>query len=152
MSSHQGWIERRQYERVNTSIRVAYRFIPKMTLEQSLADKPYRDWTAEHLEELSRKSTILNAVTKDISVGGMCLVGPQEFPLDMALEIKLYLPNYNSPITLLAEVVSHQAEIPGLSGTNYRAGIKILAINSEDVVRLDMFLLAEKIRKQNGDR
>jgi c-di-GMP-binding flagellar brake protein YcgR len=148
--THQGWIERRQYERVNLSVRVTYRFVPFHELHEELDRKPYKDWTADRLDELARKSTVLNAVTKDISVGGMALVGPQEFPPEMALEIKLYLPSFPSPVKILADVVSRQAEIPGLSGTNYKAGIKILAINSEDVVKLDMFLLSEKLRKQNG--
>lgn len=152
MSSHQGWIEKRQYQRVDASIRVAYRFIDRMELIDSLTDKPYKDWTAEHLDELSRKSTVLNAVTKNISMGGMALIGPEQFPEDKSLEIKLFLPTYASPIKMLADVVSAQKEIPTLQGTNYRAGIKILAINSDDVVKLDMYLLSEKLRKQNGGK
>jgi len=77
-------------------------------------------------------------------------VGEQAFPADSALQIHLYLPGYPAPVTLIAEVVRTQVDANGSNGTTYRAGIKILAVNRKDVVHMDKYLLAEKIRQRGG--
>jgi hypothetical protein len=148
MSFHSGWMEKRQFERIDASVKVTYSLIPKTDLVTSLSNPNYRESTTDHLPELSKKSAIVHAVTRDISIGGMSLVGQDPFPPDTALEIHLYLPTYPVPLTLLAEVIRIQAESSGSTGSTYRAGIKILAINRQDVNRLDKYLLAEKIRQR----
>lgn len=145
-----GWMEKRQSERIDASVKVTYCLIPKTELVATLANPSYRESTTDQLPELSKKSAIVHAVTRDISMGGMSLVGQAAFPDDVALEIHLYLPNFPAPITLIAEVVRASVEVGGSSGTTYRAGLKILAINKPDCIRLDKFLLAEKIRLHTG--
>lgn len=150
MSVHSGWMEKRQFERIDASIKVTYSLVPKSELVQVLSDPAYRESSADDLPELSKKSAIVHAVTRDISIGGMSLVGQDEFPDDSALEIHLYLPGYPAPVSLIAEVLRVQSESSASSGNTFRAGIKILAINRRDVVRLDKYLLAEKIRQRDG--
>ncbi len=152
MSVHAGWMEKRQFERIDATIKVTYCLVPKADLVKILSDSAYRESSTDHLPELSKKSAIVHAVTRDISVGGMSLVGQEAFPDDSALEIHLYLPGYPAPITLIAEIVRAQSESSGSNGSTFRAGIKILAINRKDVVRLDKYLLAEKIRQRNGGK
>lgn len=151
-SVHTGWMEKRQFERIDASVKVTYCLIPKADLLNTLADPAYRESTTDQLPELSKKSAIVHAVTRDISMGGMSLVGQVAFPQDMALEIHLYLPNFPAPITLIAEVIRAAGEAGGGNGSTFRAGLKILAINKKDVVRLDKFLLAEKIRLHSGGK
>jgi len=146
---HQGWMEKRQFERVDAAIKVAYRVIPKSELVKYLTDSAYRESTTDRLPELSKKSPTMSAVTKDISMGGLSVMGETEFPPDSALEVFLYLPAYPSPITMIAEIVRTQTTGSSL-GDMFRAGLKILAINKQDINRLDRFLLAEKIRKHSG--
>lgn len=143
-------MEKRQFERIEAIVKVTYCPIPKEELVKSLSDPAYRESSMDHLPDLSKKSATVHAVTRDISMGGMCLVGQNAFPEDSALQIHLHLPGYPAPLTLLAEVVRVMSESAGSSGSTFRAGIKILAINRQDVVRLDKFLLAEKIRKRGG--
>ncbi len=145
-------MEKRQFERIDASIKVTYCLIPKAELVQILSDPSYRESSADHLPELSKKSATFHAVTRDISMGGMALVGEQAFPADSALQIHLYLPGYPTPITLIAEVVRAQVDANGSNGTTYRAGIKILAVNRKDVVHLDKYLLAEKIRQRGAKK
>lgn len=147
-----GYMEKRQSERVDASVKVTYCLIPKSELVSTLANPSYRESTADQLPELSKKSAIVHAVTRDISMGGMSLVGQESFPEDIALEIHLYLPNFPAPITLIAEVIRAGVEAGGSAGTTYRAGLKILAINKQDCIRLDKFLLAEKIRLHTGGK
>ncbi len=153
MAVHNGWMEKRQFERIDASIKVTYCLIPKADLVTTLSDASYRESMADQLPELSKKSVVMNAVTRDISMGGMSLVGQESFPEDSALEIHLYLPGYPAPVTLIAEVIRAVSENSGsATGSTHRAGIKILAINRKDVIRLDKFLLAEKISKRNGGK
>ncbi|HEY5040162.1 MAG TPA: PilZ domain-containing protein [bacterium] len=152
MVIHSGWMEKRQSERIDATVKVTYALVPKSELINILSNPSYRESTTDLLPELSKRSAIAHAVTRDISVGGMSLVGSEAFPADSALEIHLYLPTYPAPVTLIAEVIRAQSESAGSNGTTYRAGIKILAINKKDVVRLDKYLLAERIRKQSGGK
>lgn len=152
MVIHTGWMEKRQFERIDASVKVTYCLIPKADLVATLSNPAYRESTTDLLPELSKKSAIVHAVTRDISMGGMSLVGQTAFPPDMALEIHLYLPGYPAPITLIAEVVRAAAEAGGTGGATFRAGLKILAINKKDVTRLDKFLLAEKLRLHSGGK
>lgn len=151
MTLKSGWMEKRQFERIDATIRVSYTVISKEALAQLLSDPHYQESTAEHLPELAKKSNTVHAVTRDISVGGMSLVGETSFPPDSALEINIYLPSSPMPLTVIAEVVRAQSENSTSNGTIYRAGIKILAINRKDIMRLDKFLLTEKLR-QHGSR
>jgi hypothetical protein len=149
MAMNMGWMEKRQYERVDAAIKVSYRVLSKEELVQNLVNPAYRESTVDRLPEISKKSPTMSAVTKDISMGGLSLFGENEFPPDSALEILLYLPAYPSPISMIAEVVRTQ-ETSSATGELFRAGLKILAINKQDINRLDRFLLAEKLRKHSG--
>ncbi len=141
-------MEKRQFERIDASVKVTYALIPKAQLVSTLSDPAYRDSSTDHLPDLSKKSATVHAVTRDISMGGMSLVGEMAFPEDMAVEIHLYLPTYPVPLTMIAEVIRAQSESSGSNGSTFRAGIKILAINKQDVMRLDKYLLAERIRQR----
>jgi hypothetical protein len=145
-------MEKRQSERVDASVKVTFIVVPKEELVAILNDPAYRDSTADRLPDLSKKSAVLHAVTRDLSMGGMALVGQEEFPADAALQIHLYLPTYPVPLTLLAEVVRMEQEAAGAMGSTFRAGIKILAVNRQDVMRLDKYLWAEKIRMRDSKK
>ena len=152
MGLRQGWMEKRQFERIDATVKVTYTVVPKAELVRVMSEPAYRESSIDHLPELAKKSASVHAVTRDISMGGMSLVGSEEFPPDSALEIHLYLPGYPTPLTLLAEIIRVQSEGSPSSGPTHRAGIKILALNRQDVVRLDKFLLAEKIRQRNSGK
>jgi hypothetical protein len=147
-----GWMEKRLQERIDASIKVAYHWVPKEGLLEVMNQPAYRESTADHLPELSKKSSVIHAVTQDISVGGLSLVGQEPFPLNSALEVHLYLPAYPSPVTLLAEVMRSSVFSSGLNEQSHRAGLKILAINRKDVIRIEKFLLEQKLRQKHGNR
>jgi c-di-GMP-binding flagellar brake protein YcgR len=152
MSDRTGWMEKRNQERIDASVKVSYHLIPKEEIVQTMANPSYRESTTDHLPELSKKSVTLHAVTRDLSVGGMSIVGAEPFPENSAVEIQLHLPGYPAPLTLLAEIVRADIASSGSQGTTYRAGVKLLAINRRDVTHLDKFLLAEKIRQRNAGK
>ena len=139
-------MERRLFERVSASVRVAYRLVPKAELIRMLADPSYRDTTSDRLPELAKSSTIVHAVTRDLSMGGMSVTGDSEFPLGDAVAVYLYLPDAPAPVTVVAEVVRSD-RAGGQGEAAFRAGLKILAINREDVVRIEKYLLQNKLNE-----
>jgi hypothetical protein len=50
----------------------------------------------------------------------------------------------------LAEVMRSSAVASGVNGQSHRAGLKILAINRKDVIRIEKFLLEQKLRQKHG--
>lgn len=146
MSVKVGWMERRLMERVAASVRVAYRRVPRAELRRLLDDPSYRDTTSDRLPELAKSSSVVHAVTRDLSVGGMSLTGAEDFPAGDAVAVYLYLPDAPSPVTVVAEVI--RSDATGSEGEGaFRAGLKILAINREDVMRLEKYLLSQKLRE-----
>jgi hypothetical protein len=143
-------MERRLYERIDATIRVTYRSVPKSEWKALLLDPSYRDTTSDRLPELAKQSRVVGAVTRDLSVGGMSLSGSERFPLGDAVAVFLYIPDAPSPVTIVAEVV--RSDSTGGTGDGaFRAGLKILAINREDVVRLEKYLLSQKLKNGDGD-
>ena len=150
MTIRTGWMERRLFERIDATIRVQYRMVPKAELKALLCDPSYRDTTSDRLPALAKTSRVVGAVTRDLSMAGMALTGPERFSLGDAVAVFLYLPDAPAPVTIVAEVM--RADSTGGSGENaYRAGLKILAINREDVVRLEKYLLTQKLKDPEGD-
>jgi len=146
-----GYMEKRQFERVEATVKVTFRLVSKEEVVAMLNHPHYRESTADQLPELAEKSTVFHAVTRDLSLGGMAVVGDQPFPEGSAVTIQLHLPGYPNPVTLMAEVIRQQ-EIGGMRGTQYRAAIKILAINRADVVRMEKYLLVEKLKQENAKK
>jgi hypothetical protein len=144
-----GWMEHRLFERVDATIRVTYRLVPQKELKSLLSDPSYRDTTSDRLPELAKTSRVVNAVTRDLSIGGMALSGPEQLPLGDAVAVFLYIPDATSPVTIVAEVVRSESG-GGTGETAFRAGLKILAINREDIVRLEKYLLTQKLKEGDG--
>ena len=146
MAGRTGWMEKRQHERVVATLKIGYRLIESKDKKKLLTDESYRTTTADQLPGLSQVSPIYEAVTKDISAGGLCIVSEQEAPLGTVLEVSLQLPNYQTSLKFLAEVVRVDA-MTEMGRTLQRWGVKTLAINKEDVTRMEAYLI-EKMRKK----
>lgn len=146
-----GWMEKRQFERIAATVKITFRLVSKEEVVMMLNHPHYKDSTADQLPELAEKSTVFHAVTRDVSLGGMAVVGEQPFPEGSAVAIHLHLPGYPNPVTLMAEVISNQ-EISSMKGSQYRAGIKILAINRADVTRMEKYMLVEKLKQTNDQK
>ncbi len=146
-----GWMEKRMFERISATVKVTYRLVPKEEVVSLLNHPYYKDSKADQLPDLAEKSTVFHAVTRDLSLGGMALVGDQPFPEGSAVAIQLHLAGYPSPITLMAEVIRTQ-ELGGMAGVQYRAAVKILAINRADVTRMEKYLLVEKLKQENAKK
>lgn len=146
MTGKTGWVEKRQHERVVATIKVSYRVIESKQAQAILAQDSYRSTTADQLPGLSQVSPLYEAVTKDVSLGGLSILSEQPMPAGTVLEVGLTLPNFQTTLKFLAEVVRAEA-LTEMGRALQRSGLKTLAINKEDVTRMEKYLI-DKMRKK----
>ena len=148
MTIQKGWVEQRKHERVAAALSVSYRILGQGENQDAVNQPHYKETKTEHLPDLSKKFHVYHAITQDISLGGMSIMGDQAFIQGDQVEIILQLPQYKSQLTLLAKVIRTGTFLQG-GKTMYSGGVQILAINQDDVKKLNNYLLAEKLRQQN---
>jgi hypothetical protein len=140
MGTSKGWIEKRQHERVVATVKVDFRLVDAKDSKSVLENVDYKNTTVERLPELSHKSSLYHAVTKDISLGGLALLGDQAFPVGAVVEIGLHLPQYQAVLKFLARVVRAESFIE-MGRTIHRAGVQTIAINQDDLNRIEQYLI-----------
>jgi hypothetical protein len=149
MTFQKGYMEQRRHERVNASLKITYRILDSHEKESAIHQPRYSETKAEHLPSLSQKFQVYHAVTRDISEGGLSFMGEQPFSVGQNVELSIHLPQYNVPVTFLTEVMRAGSQFE-LGRTTFSAGVKILALNREDMDRLMKYVLAEKLKQQLG--
>src|SRR5581483_8560981 len=149
MTIQKGWMEQRRHERVAATLKISYRVLDEQEKNGALNLPRYNQTKAEHLPSLSQKFHVYHAVTRDISEGGLSVMGEAPFQNGQHIEVSILLPQYNVPITFLTEVMRAGSYFE-LGKTMYNAGVKILALNREDMDRLMKYVLAEKLKQQMG--
>ena len=133
------------------SVKVSYQIVGKDELVKVLTQAAYKDSTVADLPDLARRSTVFHAVTRDLTPTGMSIVTQEPVSPGTAVTVQLVLASTPTPVTLLAEV-TEVGKSEGLKGTSYRAAVKILAINREDVVRIEKHLLVDRLKKAQDER
>jgi hypothetical protein len=149
MTIQKGWMEQRRHERVAATLKISYRILEESEKEGTINQPRYNQTLAEHLPHLSQKFHVYHAVTRDISEGGLSINGEKPFTQGQHVEISITLPQYNVPVTFLTEVM-RAGSFFEMGKTMYSAGVKILALNREDMDRLMKYVLSEKLRQQAG--
>jgi c-di-GMP-binding flagellar brake protein YcgR len=81
----------------------------------------------------------LNGTTRDVSQGGLALLGQEPFRVGEQLLVRLELPQVTGAVTCLAEV-RWADEFDEMQRKVYRAGLKFTSLLREDVLRLDAYL------------
>ena len=146
MGTKSGWVEKRQHERVLTSLKVEYRLI-EGNAKKVLKHEQYTDTSLDQVLNMAQRSPIHQAVTKDLSMGGMSLVGEQGFSVGSIGEVGLQLPHYKSMLKFVAEVVRSESFVE-MQRTFFRSGLKILAINKADIDHIGRFLHIKKLQDE----
>ena len=143
MGAKQGWVEKRQHERVLASLKVDYRLL-EGNAKKVLKHEHYSDTGLDEVLRLAPKSPVHHAVTKDLSIGGMALVGEQAFPAGSVVEVSLQLPHYKAQLKFVAEVMRSESFVE-MQRTFHRSGLKILAINKADIDHISRYLHIKKL-------
>jgi hypothetical protein len=146
MGMQAGWMEQRKHERVAASLKVSYRVLDEIEKRSALRHPFYSQTTADQLPYLAKTFNAYRAVTKNISEGGIAVSGDYPFSKGEHVEISLQLPECNIPVKFLA-VVARSTSFLDDGKTKYTAGVQILAVNRDDMKKLNCFLLEQKLRQ-----
>ncbi len=145
MSIDKGWLEKREFERVKSVLKVVYYVIDDKDKDTIIKSTDYKDTTLDNLKT-SLKNPIIDAITEDISKGGLAIITEKPLLNGQHIIIDLYLPKLSKPIKLLTEVRHIDNYIKG-SGS-FRAGLKILSISKSDLQRIESYIL--EIKQKGG--
>lgn len=141
-----GWVEKRKHERVISSLKVQFRLL-EGDARKVLKQSSYSKTTMDQIGAFAAKSPVFQAVTRDLSLGGMALVGDQPFPRGGVVEVGLHLPHFKTVLKFAAEVVRSES-FTEMHRTLHRAGLRILAINQEDLDHIGRYLHIKKLQNE----
>lgn len=155
MEPIRGTIEQRKFERIVSQLQIKYYVVDNAYAEQLKTEAAYKDSTLEKLASLQRPATVLTGVTDNISQGGLQLVSEQPLALGTNVVCDITVPTLPRPLRALAEVVrsdSNDGRIVDRTQKVYKAGLKIIAINKDDLTRIENYIIEEKIKHRLGGR
>ena len=140
MPDQNAYIEKREFERIATRIKVSFQVIPDSEIDRLVTTKAYQDISLGENRDLKVKD-IMTVVTENISVGGLMLVGDQPFKAGTSMNLELTLPQTPVPLKCLGVVVrGSEAPVNG----RYSAGLRFLAINKDDIAKIQRYIVLQK--------
>ncbi len=141
-----GWMEQRKQQRVVSSLKVTYQVLDPTGSDEVLRRVEYRHSLSEHFAELAQDSRVFLAVTRDLSSAGLGLVTFEKLEVGAWLSLRMSLPGYNAPASLLAKVMNVREG--RRSGENsWEAGLEIRAIHRGDILRIELHLARKRLKK-----
>ena len=155
MEPNRGTIEQRKFERIVSQLQIKYYVVDAAYADQLATEAAYKDTTLEKLAVMQRPTTVLTGVTENISQGGLSLVSEQPLALGTRVVCDITMPNLPRPLRALAEVVrsdSNDGRVVDRTVSIYKAGLKISAINKDDLTRIENYIIEEKIKNRLGGR
>jgi c-di-GMP-binding flagellar brake protein YcgR len=102
----------------------------------------YRDTTVEKIIQDKKTSQYVQAMTEDISKGGLSIVTDENMESGQKIIIDMFLPQMSKPVKILCEV-RHVDPAPKGS-TTHRAGLKIVSMSKTDIKRLENHIMGLK--------
>jgi c-di-GMP-binding flagellar brake protein YcgR len=151
VEASRGTIEQRKFERITSTLQIKYYIVEKDYAEKLKEDSAYKDSTLEKLSKIDRPNTPMTGVTENISQGGLELITEQPVSLGTHVLCDITLPKMTQPLRALTEVVrtdSREGRVIDRTLSTYRAGLKIIAINKDDLKRIENFIIEEKIKNR----
>lgn len=136
------WVERRKFNRVAVCLEVTYQVLeegPPKEPDSSFSDHP----AADLFRPLARRFKSGKTVIQDISEGGLCMMGEEPFTIGERLKLSVRLPGDSAPIIILAEVRSCRSSFK-MGKTTTKAGLKIIDLDLEEMVRLLDYLFSKR--------
>ncbi len=153
--NNRGSIEQRKFDRVVSNLQIKYYVVEQEYADKLKGEAAYKDSTLEKLAKVERPSTVLTGVTENISEGGLSIVSEQPLALGTSVVCDVTMPSLPRPMRMLAEVVrsdSKDGRTVDRSQKTFRSGLKIIAINADDLKRIENFIIEEKIKNRMAGR
>lgn len=150
-----GRIEQRQFERIIAVLNIKYYIIDEGYASKLSSESAYKDTTLEKLQAADRVRSPMTGVTENISKGGLSLTSDEPLAEGQKVIVDMTLPNITRPMRALAEVVrsdSKHGKVMDRTIKSYNSGLKILAINKDDMRRIENYMVEEKIRSRMNGR
>ncbi len=130
-----GWIEKFNSGRVEATLKAEFRLLNPSEAKKLFTHESYGQTTVNHLPQLSEKSPLYRAITKDIFMSHLVLLSQSPLSPGDRLEVVLHLSQYQVPLRILAE--AGQVETTLEMGRNlFHGGLQVLAIHQKDVESL----------------
>ena len=155
METIRGTIEHREFERIVSQLQIKYYVVDDDYATQLSGESAYKNSTLEKLAQNPRPSTTVNGVTENISSGGLALISEKPLALGTFVVCDITMPKMPRPLRALAQVMrsdSVDGRIIDRTVSTYKAGLKILAINNDDLKRIENYIIEEKIRGRLSGR
>jgi hypothetical protein len=155
MEPIRGTIEKRQYERIVSQLQIKYYIVDAAYAQQLQGEAAYKDTSLEKLASAQRPTNVLSGMSENISEGGLSLVSEQPLAIGTHVVCDITMPNLPRPLRALAEVVrsdSKDGRVVDRTQTVYKSGLKIIAINKDDLTRIENYIIEEKIRSRFGGK
>ncbi|MFH1784182.1 MAG: PilZ domain-containing protein [bacterium] len=98
---------------------------------------------------LKGEKTRISAVTRNISVQGVCFTSDKEFKLKTPLKISVFIPHYWQPIQLKGKVVwSRPVESKDPNeGPKFDTGVKLSEIEKSNESKFFMYVLDKVVER-----
>ena len=143
MDAKKGWLEKREFARIKDVLKIAY--YPVDDALGSISNSPdYKNTTIDMLKNVQHRGSLINAITEDISQGGLSILSEEPLKKGQKVIIDLFVCSIQKPVKLFAEVCYVENNVKGAS--NYRAGLKIISLSKSDLERIQNHILNLKHR------
>ncbi len=128
-----GFVEKRQQQRVQVSLQASYQLLSEDKARE------YRNNPDFVKQDEAQTSSFQRGQAKDLSEGGMALVGTDLFRPGYKVLVTFEVPNLQTELTYVAEVRWVQ-QFEEMKRPMYRAGLKFLLLKKGDALKLKEFL------------
>jgi len=133
MDIQKGWLEQRASERISNILKVVYYPMKKDSAVASTEE--YKNTTIEKIQADFTASSYVQAMTEDISKGGLSITTHDPLEIGQNVIIDLFLPKLSRPVKILTEVRNLEK-----IGSTYKAGLKTISISKSDLQRIELYL------------
>jgi c-di-GMP-binding flagellar brake protein YcgR len=147
-----GFLERRMADRVSTTMHLKYYVVDEAYAGKLRTEAAYKDTHVDALGNLKSPKTMLSGVTENISTGGLALVSEVPMAMGTKVVVDITMPSLPRPLRALAEVVHSDSEhgrVVDRTVSTYRASLRIIAINKDDMKRIENYIVEQKIRSRS---
>src|SRR5690606_8424334 len=128
--------------------------VDEAVAQELSVDASYKDTTLEQLRSQTQVASPMTGVTENISKGGLSLTSDEPMLLGQKVVVDMTLPGVKQPVRALAEVMrssgDSRSQVVDRNARSFSAGLKILAVNKEDLRRVENFIIMEKIKNRMG--
>ncbi|MES2200960.1 MAG: PilZ domain-containing protein [candidate division FCPU426 bacterium] len=137
------------------NLQIKYYIVDDEYAAALLLDPAYSETTPEKMAATARPNTVLSAVTKQVSEEGLQVVSDQPIPMGTFVVCDITIPKLPLPLRALGEVSrtdSSKGRVVDRTLSAYHSGLKVLAVNVDDLKRLENYVIQENIKTRMSGR